>query len=247
MGQARWQDALSELDRATDGHPERATARGLMALAYYAQGRYPEARKALALAPDRPDGRGRDEFEKMFQPYLALRLTGRPAQDASGRNHQFQAFLLNLREWRHAIHWTSSAIATGALDSLVAFADRFFPDDRELRSVVEAELLQPLTAFYQALNAYLLGFHGEAIELLTTLESATGGSLPLASYYLGLAHLGAGQLEAGAAALARFLESVPPERRPGASSADAKARLGAALQTLGTQRERSPLRGSRTR
>ncbi|MBI2402699.1 MAG: fused MFS/spermidine synthase [Gemmatimonadetes bacterium] len=247
MGQARWQDALSELDRATDGHPERATARGLMALAYYAQGRYPEARKALALAPDRPDGRGRDEFEKMFQPYLALRLTGRPAQDASGRNHQFQAFLLNLREWRHAIHWTSSAIATGALDSLVAFADRFFPDDRELRSVVEAELLQPLTAFYQALNAYLLGFHGEAIELLTPLESATGGSLPLASYYLGLAHLGAGQLEAGAAALARFLESVPPERRPGASSADAKARLGAALQTLGTQRERSPLRGSRTR
>jgi len=108
--------------------------------------------------------------------------------------------------------------------------ETFFPQDPEVRSLVQEQLLEPLAAFFTGLNAYLLGFYPQAIEGLDAVRAKAGGSLPLASYYLGLAYLRAGEPLAGEEALSHFLKTVPPERRRGAAYADAHHRLGGAPQ-----------------
>lgn len=57
------------------------------------------------------------------------------------------------------------------------------------------------------------------------LEAEARGSIPLASYYLGLAHVRSGQEDLTARAFVRFLDVVPPRRRGGAAYADARRRL----------------------
>jgi spermidine synthase len=231
-----WANAQSELTRATQVAPHRAIAWTLTALVAHREGREAAARQALALTLARRAGPGSDDdapLETMFRHYLADRLNA-PAR--GGRHEdspELAAFSRDMRTWREALHWTTASPRLGAVDSLWAVVDRFFPEDRDLRSLLETELLRPLTAFYTGVNAYLLGFYSQAIAVLGPVERESGGSLPLASYYLGLAELRSGDSHAGTKALSRFLKGVPPARRTGAWYADAERRLEEATRLRG--------------
>jgi tetratricopeptide (TPR) repeat protein len=171
-----------------------------------------------------PSGGGGD-LESLFLPYLAYRLNGRPADGRA-----LTAFRQNLRALRQVLHWATGAPRSGAVDSLYDIVDQFFPRDQEVRRLLEGEVVRPLTAFYRGVSAYLLGFYAESIRLLDGLRRASGASLPLADYYVGLAYLRSGDEPAAIDALSRFLATVPPDRRRGPTVADAQRRLHEVLR-----------------
>ncbi|MBI4545629.1 MAG: fused MFS/spermidine synthase [Gemmatimonadetes bacterium] len=225
--------AAAEFTLVTRAHPRSRTAWTLAALVAHAQQRPEAARAALArseaLAPE-PGG----ELEELLRPYLAYRLAHAATSGGRDASRMLGDFVEGLRAWRQALHWEPANAES--VDSLWSLVSRSFPRDPELRSLLEAEVLRPLTGFFSGLNHYVLGYYDRAVETLTTVQADAGRRLPLAHYYLGLAHWRSGNAAAAASALAQFLEEVPPARRRGPTSADARVRLEAALHAAGQTR-----------